>query len=632
MQEVLNRLSRAGCNLIASDVETSGLDWRHNHIVGYVLTFGPAPQDSYYIPFRHAGTGNVGGQAGPQTSTGWDGKPAKGERELLNLMDRPGLTRFGHNLAFDLKFESRCGMALECDRYEDTMLNEPLLNEFEKFALDKCADRYKIQGKKGEALYHHIATKFGLKPDKNTMGHYWRLSGDDPIAVEYAEGDGTTTWQLRDKQMPLLMERLPDPIGRQGAMMRSLQAVWDIESRLLPILVRMSIKGIKIDEGLLHSTIENVGKEVEKMMEEMPAGASIWSASDLIPYLEKHGVTDWPMTPKTRKPSIKEDWLKLSEAGKTIIKIRKRTFLHDSFLVPLRDQHLWRGRVHTNFNQLRNDDFGAITGRLSSNDPNMQQIHKHNVELGQLFRALFIPDYKLWGSVDYSQIEPRLLAYYSRCKVLLEAYKNDPRADAHTEVTKAMAGASWDTMTKEERKAMRNERGKRVNQTLVTGGGKGVIVQKYGVPAGEVDKLWNDYFRAMPEIKTLQNQASQKMKLRGFVQSLLGRKAHLRDLSKSYVAVNRLLQCGNADILKVKMVEVGEYLHQNAQGENIDMLMNCHDAVDFQFDEDTRPHYDRCIDIMQDFGPESLLPIDLPITLDQGIGKNWAEATYNEKE
>lgn len=634
LQEVLNRLSASETKLVASDVETSGLDWRHNHIVGYVVTFSPKPQDSFYIPVRHKDGGNIGGQKGPQTSTGWDGKTSKGEQLLLKAMDRPGLTRFGHNMSFDLKFESRCGVKLECDRYEDTILNEPLLNEFAKFSLEQCALRHGVQGKKSADMVAYLRRMFPeIKSDREAMGHYWRLSGADRMAIEYAEGDGTTTWQLRDKQMV--------EIGREeewrGSTIPSLERVWDVESRLLPILTRMSLTGIKIDEEYLHGTIAGVSHRIDEGMEKFQKACgrtdiSIWTANDLIPYLEANGATDWPLTPKTRKPSIKEEWLKTHPAGKAIITMRQLTMLRDSFLIPMRDTHLWNGRVHTNFNQLRNDDFGTVTGRLSSNDPNLQQIHKHNVELGKLLRTAFLSDYGKWGSVDYSQIEPRLLAYYARCKVLLNAYKTDPRADAHTEVTRAMAGPRWDTMTKDERKAMRNERGKRVNQTLVTGGGKGVIVAKYGVAPEEVDKLWNDYFRAMPEIKVLQKQASDVMKRRGYVVSLLGRKARLRDPDKSYVAVNRLLQCGNADILKLKMVEVGEYLRKEAPGEPIDLLINCHDAIDFQFDESTRHHYERCTDIMTDFGPDSAMPLDLPIVLDKGEGSNWAEATYGEDE
>lgn len=614
---------------VVTDVETSGLDWRHNHIVGYVYTFSPNPKDSYYIPFRHAGGGNVGDQKGPQTPTGWNGKLAKGEAELLKATQKIK-KRTGHNLAFDLKFESRTGL-LQMDgvRFEDTIINEPLLNEFEKFALEKCAQRYGLKPKLSAEIEAHICKMFpDVKPGKGAMGHYWRLSGADPMAVEYAEGDGTTTWQLRDEQMKRIMAPLLWPSGELKA--PSLERVWDVECRLIPVLARMSIKGIKIDEELLHKTIDVVGKEVKTLMKEFPAGASIWSAADLLPYFEKKGVTDWPLTPKTGKPSIKEEWLKTSEAGKAVIKARKWTFLLDSFLVPLRDHHLWNGRVHTNFNQLRNDDFGTITGRLSSNDPNMQQIHKHNVELGKLFRALFVPDYEFWGDVDYSQIEPRLLAFYARCKVLLDAYQTDPKADAHYAVTEAMAGPTkWASMSKDERKAMRNERGKRVNQTLVTGGGKGVIVTKYGVDPKEVDKIWDDYFRAMPEIKILQGQASKRMKQNGFVRSLLGRRAGLRDPNRAYIAVNRLLQCGNADILKIKMVEVDEYIA--SKGRPIDMLLNCHDSVSFQFDKEHKAVYDHCLEIMQDFGPDSALPIDLPITLDQGVGHNWAEATYGEE-
>lgn len=620
LQEVLNRLKKE--KNLAFDTETSGLDWRHQHIVGYVLTFSPRPADSYYIPFRHLGSQNVGLQSGPKTKDGWDGKLARGEKELLDALLRPDVRMVGHNLAFDLKFLFRvAGTDAFIPQYEDTMINAPLINEFAgKFSLEACCARAAVQAKKSAEIVAYLRSKFPeIKSDREAMGHFWRLAGDDKMAISYAEGDGTSTWQLRDAQMLEIKE--------QG-----LERVHDIESRLIRVLARMTCKGIRVDkdkvEDLLYNKKTGLDVRINKMMKILPKGASIWAKADLVPYFTKLGHTDWPTTPKKGDPSITEPWLKTFPKGQEVLEARQLTHLRDSFVLPLLNEHLWNGRCHANFNQLRNDEYGTITGRLSCDSPNLQQAHKRDAVRGRMLRGLFLPDPgKIFGEVDYSQCEPRLLAYYSRARVLLDGYLATPSVDAHTAVTRAMnLSKGYDNWTKEQQKAAR-ENGKRVNQTLVTGGGKGVIVSKYGVDPKEVDQIWNDYFSAMPEIRTLQKKAGTRMRKNGYVFSLLGRRARLLDPNKSYIAVNRLLQCGNADILKSKLVEMDDYLESEGRPE-IDILNNIHDAFDFQFAPEARVHYNRCLEIMVDFGPDSLIPLDVPMEIDAGEGKTWAEATF----
>lgn len=640
LQEVLNRLKRAKGPLnLALDTETSGLDWRRNHIVGYVLTFSPRPDDSYYIPFRHLGSANVGGQSGPTTLDGWDGKLSRGEKELLDALLRPEVQAVGHNLSFDLKFLYRvAGTRAFIPQYEDTIINEPLINEFApKFGLEHCCLRHGVQPKLSKEIVAYLRAKFPeIKSDREAMGHYWRLSGDDPMAVEYAEGDGTSTWQLRDAQMVEIAKPVEIGVYDGVPLMSDMKTVHNIESRLIRVLARMTCKGIRVDvealEDLIHNKKTGLNARIDKMMQILPPGASIWGKADLVPYFEKLGHTDWPVTAKKRKPSITEAWLKTFPAGQEVLKVRQLTHLRDSFILPLLNDHLWNGRCHANFNQLRNDDFGTITGRLSCDSPNLQQAHKRDAERGRILRGLFLPDPgMIFGEVDYSQCEPRLLAYYSRAKVLLDGYRAVPSVDAHTAVTRAMnLSKGYDDWDKAKQKAAR-ENGKRVNQTLVTGGGKGVIVAKYGVDPAEVGQIWNDYFRAMPEIKQLQRIAGNKMRMRGFVTSLLGRRARLRDPDKSYIAVNRLLQCGNADILKSKMVEIDDYLESEGRPP-VDLLNNIHDAFDFQFDPAHRKVYDECLAIMTKFGPDDLIPLDVPMEIDAGEGSTWAEATFGAEE
>lgn len=614
-QEVFNRLKSS--KVVATDVETSGLDWRRNHICGYVFTFGPAPQDSYYIPVRHQYSGNISAMPGPRDATSWDGSLHPWEVDTVKELSKPGRLVFGHNLAFDLKFLSRVGLQFEA-RFEDTIINAPLLDEYQpKFTLEYCANAAGVEAKKSSLIIEHLIKTFpelAAKP-KEAMGSYWRLPGDDLIAVEYAEGDGTSTWQLRDWQMLKIAEE-------------GLTVVHDIESRLIPVLARMTIRGIKIDEERLHWTRDYIKRRVEALMAGFPSDFNVRSPGDVEKWCRDHGNTNWPSTPKGR-PSFPESWLKTHEAGQKIVAVRKLETLDSSFLAPMLETHMFKGRVHSEFNQLRGDEFGTITGRLSSSNPNLQQVSKHDKEMGKLHRAIFIPDEgRTWASVDYSQIEPRLLAFYARAKILLAGYNAHPPVDAHTAVS-AAAHPDWANLDKDARKSYRDNFGKRINQTVVTGGGKGVLVGKYGMDPATVDEFWDRYHQVMPELRPFQKRAARVMRRRGYVISLLGRRARLQDLNKDYTATNRLLQCGNADLIKLKMVEIDDYLRERGRPEGIEVLNNIHDDLAFQFDEDHRPMYDEIRQIMVDFssGP---IELDIPIEAEAGEGRTWAHATYGQ--
>lgn len=646
LQVVLNRLKVEKIRCL--DTETSGLDARVNHIVGHVLAFSADPRDSYYVPFRHLGNANVGGRPGPTTATGWDGSLAPGEAELIDAIDQQGTLCFGHNLAFDLRFLWIAGMRKLLPRFEDTMHNACLINEWmPKFSLEYCANAAGVFSKKSSQIALHIKEKFPLDVDltayngpKEAMAHFWRLAGDDPVAIEYATGDGTSTWQLREWQTaeiarPLEDETIPDNC-------RTLERVHDIESRLIPVLARMTGIGIKVDTEYLELMLDedhegSITSRINRLREQFPAEFNFRSPNDVKKWCTDNGHTDWPFSPgridkksgkRIPQPSFPSEWLETHEAGKKIVAVRRLLTLRDTFFTPLRDTHLYNGRVHTNYHQLRDGEYGTPTGRLSSSDPNLQAVSKHDWEIGKLHRRLFVPDEgKRWANADYSQIEPRLLAYYADIEILLNGYHADPPVDAHTAVSASM-NKNWPNMTKDERKHYRDKFGKRINQTVLTGGGPGVLVKKYGVPEGEVNDAWKAYHRAMPELKPFQKKSIRIMKRRGYVLTLLGRRCHIGPDGRDYIAPNRLLQGGNADIVKAKMVQIDDYLA--SVGRPVDVLNTIHDDLAFQFDEAARPVYNKCLEIAVDFGPGQPIELDIPMVVDVGEGSNWSEATYHE--
>lgn len=609
---VLNRISDTSTHEVVIDVETSGLNWRKNDIVGWVFTFGPRPDESFYIPVRHGGGNNLADWPGLKD------KEERGplhpfERELMKrLTDRgKSLRNIYHNALFDTMMAFGRGLDLSVNLMEDTSVNQPMLDEYARsYSLSACCIAMGVQEKKGERLYAHLANLFGGEPTRDQMGNYWRLHGNDPTGVDYAVGDGTSTWQLLQAQ-------------RNEIELQGMSRIHDIERRLTRTLYRMTSRGVLVDEDRLHETIIEVTNKLEEAKKYLPDDFNEKSPKQVEQFFRNHGITNWPTTPKGR-PSFNKEWLELTEPGRMIITARKFAHMLNSFLIPLRDRHLFNGGVNPTYHQLRGDEYGTITGRLSCSEPNLQQAHKRNKELGKILRSLFIVmmGYR-WRSADYSQCEPRLLAHYGRVRVLLEGYRSNPPVDAHSAVARE---ANID-----------RQAGKTLNQSLITGAGRRKIVSELG---SRGDEIYDKYFLVMPEVKVLQNQASARMRARGYIVSLLGRRVRLEPARYvdgvykefSYKAINRLLQTGNADIIKKAMVEIDEYFEST--GDVCRLLNNVHDSLDFEYPEDGSADHimQKAMDIMVDYGPGRSVELLVPMGIEYGDGANWAEATWPEEE
>lgn len=849
--------------LLVYDSETDGLDWRTNRIVGHVFTFSAKPQDSWYVPVGHASGKNI---------------PRKKFHDKLRktwarCMDG---TMVMHNAAFDLSMLANESLEYG-GRLEDTMINAALIDELQgKYNLAYCCQIAGVQPKKGDRLYQHLAAKFGGEVKQSQMGNFWKLAADDPLGVDYATGDGTSTWQLRDKQIEQITAQ-------------DLTKVWDIECRLIPILARLTRRGIRVDEERLEQLLKYTTEKAEQLRAGFFKDFNEKSPIHMKRLFTDAGITDWPMTPKGAA-SFPEVWLKTTPVGQRVIQVRKLSHMKNSFLDPIKERHLFNGRVHGQYTQLKQDDYGTVTGRLSMHDPNMQQAHKRNKELGPLFRSLFLADEGMvWGSVDYSQClaagtkvtipggvkniedmkigdwvygfdnnrnlalrqvtwsgktgvrklyrlhwmtngrtvghldvtddhkirmrngeyitvadlmkikpgkkskhecgvsvmalrremvtirgtekrnhlradgynrtresrfvfkeiygwepdevhhkdgnslndhpdnlegldfhshqsahskeqwaklskeerirrsrvasdaarakfkgvppsmrhaqpgnhfitcieplpgkhvvyditvddihnfianeicvhncEPRLLAFYGNVRALIEGYRADPPIDAHMAVTVAADIIFPDGRIDPKTGKYDRETGKRINQALLTGAGNDKIASMLDMPYDRAIGIVHRYFHSLPEIKLLQDEAKRRMRSRGYVASLLGRRARLEDPRFAYRAVNRLLQCGNADILKLKMVEIDDFL--KVIGRPVDLLNNVHDAFDFQFPEEGRAAYRQCLQIMKALGPGDVINLTIPgsgelipMEIEEGDGINWAEATWGRQ-
>ncbi len=605
---VLRRLSSPETTHIVIDVETSGLDWRQNYVVGYVITFGTGDLDNFYLPIRHR-SDNISNYNPPITDAWVDSYEIHDfEVQLARILKERGksLRIIGHNLHFDLKFMAKHGINPVYNVLECTMINAGLIDEYRKsYSLDQCCIEAGVTAKLGDELYQYMSGVFGGAANRKQMANFWMLGGADKVGIDYALGDGTSTYELWEWQNKEIIRQ-------------DLQLVHELECRTMNSLHRMMMRGVKIDEKRLDEVSVIVQSRLDQAMKNLPTDLNTRSGAQMLKLFVDNNINDWPTTEKGN-PSFPEWWLQTTEIGRHVVVARKYRNLLNSFIDPMRN-HLWKGRVHTEFNQSKSDQYGTVTGRLSSSRPNLQQVPKRNEELGRLFRSIFIPDEgMIWASVDYSQCEPRLLAHYSNCKVLVEGYSQTPAIDAHTAVANA---ANIDRTS-----------GKRLNQGLITGMGKSKLISELGVSAEEGNRIYDNYFDAMPEIKTIQRHAATVMQSRGYVRSILGRHARLQYFSNggtnNYKAINRLLQCSNADIIKKSMADIDDFL---GDSDDCHMLLNIHDSIDFQYKRLSEDKYNGCLDIMRDFGPNRSVDLRVSMEVDQGSGPNWAIASYGEEK
>lgn len=592
--------------LLSYDTETSGVDWKRNFPVGYV--FCTDPQTSLYVPVRHGGGGNLPDPSGnnprpPATATG-DWKVHQFEVELAKAFDdrnRMGIGRtVGHNLKFDCHASANAGVMLGRN-LSCTQNNEALLNEYSRsYSLDAVAGAHRVTAKKGQDLYEHIANVFGCKPDRSSMAHFWELSGDDPIAVDYAIGDGVSTLEVFLSQV--------EQIEKQ-----ELDRIWQIENELIWTLFRIERRGIKVDTAYLEKLIEELQGRVDEAYAALPEGFNVRSSKQVREYVEQYK-TDWPMTEKGN-PSFTEKWLKTFPEGKNIINVRKMTNLVNSFARPLLEEHTWEGRVHATLNQNKADDHGTISGRLSCSYPNLQQVPKHDKELAPMLRKAFVSDEGFeFYEADWSQAEPRLFAHYSADTELVNGYNATPPKDVHTLVAELLNKDRATTA-------------KRMNMGIFTGMYPKAFAGHMGVPLDEATEMWNQWHSTFPNVRKFQDQAKNVMMQRGFVRTILGRRGRMESRRFAYKAVSKIIQGGQADMMKYKMLEIDKQLE--SEGDTIHLLMQVHDSLVWQAPdtEEGRKRSEELKDFMADVQCEPF-NLRVPFVSDFDKGKNWCEASF----
>lgn len=598
------------------DVETSGLNPRQNHAVGYVLTLGPAPDDTFYVPVRHGGGGNCLDWRGLETTDDPIDVAHPFEIEFAKIAAKPELVVIGHNLGFDLLFSARKGIVFQ-GRTECTQTAMALIDEnLPSFSLDSCARHMRVTEKLGQALYQHIYDNFRTEfkddvfADKKMMAHYWRLAGNDEVAVDYACGDGVSTWELRVAQEAEL--------DRQ-----ELGTVWGVECRVTKTLSRMQHAGIPVSDVNFEQSMTKMVSLIEEAKAVLPGGLNVMSGPQMKALFDAAGITHYPITAKGN-PSFPEDWLETTDLGQQVIALRKVRNLVDKFMNPLIEQHVYKGRVFPNYAQLGADEFGTVTGRLSSYGPNIQQVPKRNKKLGRIFRHVFVPDEGFtWASKDYSQCEPRLYAEYSLAQSMIAGYKADPPVDFYQLLA---------NITGKPRSPTPGIGGncKTLALAIFYGAGNDKTAEMLGIPVNEATQLRNQVKQMVPEIGRFADSAKRAAQSRGWVKTALGRRARFPGGQFTYKAGGRIIQGTNADLIKLAMVEVDDYLISESCPT---LFASVHDALEIQYPTGRPEISDEVTRIMEHVAkvePLSLTEVDQIV--DGGQGPTWGIATYGEEK
>jgi DNA polymerase-1 len=429
------------------------------------------------------------------------------------------------------------------------------------------------------------------------MGFYWQTNAEASIVHDYACSDGTSTWQL--------WEALVKQIEAQD-----LTRIWQIESDLLPLLHRVRMRGVKVDQSRLAQIMEYVEKQLAAASAAI-GDLNVRSSKAVTEHLKAHGVDGWPLTEKGA-PNFSERWLMTSEPGRAIVAARKYRTLRDSFLVPLAGQHLRNGRVHAQYHQTKNEGlFGTVTARLSCTEPNLQQLPgKRQGERGQFFRSMFVPDCGQWVEADFKACELRIGAHYSKAKLWVDGFAKG--TDPHTVVAETLG--------------IPRPMAKVITLGTMMCMGTKRLASELGIGDAEGAAIMNRYFSQLPELKRLQQQAAQVFERRGYIRSISGRRFRLKEPKFAFRAVNRLTQGGNADLLKSRLVEM-DAVAQAYPG--TDLLLSVHDSVSWQTDNEEA---NRALQLTMIGTEKSEIKFDIPMEIDVNSGASWGEATFGGAE
>lgn len=428
---------------------------------------------------------------------------------LKDLLGRQDTTCIWFNRYYDEGWLRHFGIRNFAGGHRDASLGTPLLDENRfRYGLDSVCAEYGLEQKKEDEL-RQAAAAWGIDPKTELYKLHASYVG------AYAEFDPILHYQVWEKLEPLL--RAED-----------LMPIFELENELVPVLIEMRSRGVRIDEDRVAQLIRQFQHEedsyIKRIKDRWGIHVDVWNATMIGKVFHKAGI-EYPLTPKTKKPSFTQEWLESQkhELPQWIIKARKANKARTTFLEGMINGHLVNGRVHCQFNQLKAEREGggrkgAVTGRITSDTPSLQVIPARDKTIGPLIRGCFIPEEGAqWNSNDYSQQEPRLVVHYSYLCNLPGSHKarrmyHEAKADFHQMVA---------DMAKIER-----DPAKIIDLGMFYGMGKPKLAASLGLTVEAAESILQQYHANVPFVRALTNTCANVAARRGFIITILGRKRH----------------------------------------------------------------------------------------------------------
>ena len=571
---------------ICFDTETTGTDANTADLVG--LSFAIEPGKAWYVPAPCDREGCIDVLA-----------------RFKPILEHQAIEKVGQNIKYDILLLARYGVAVSGPLF-DTMLAHYLIDPDTRHGMDMLAENY--------LGYTPVPITELIGPKGKKQGN---MQDVDIVAItEYAAEDADITLQLKTVFDPLLEQAEANALARE------------VEFPLVHVLADMERSGVKVDVPVLKQLSESLATDtavLEKTIYDK-AGVrfNIASPKQLGEVLFEKLQLD-PKAKKTKTGQYKtgEDILLAlapkSDIVKDILEFRQLQKLKSTYVDALPAMiNSATGRVHTSYNQAV-----AATGRLSSTNPNLQNI-PIRTERGREVRKAFIPtdDDHVILSADYSQIELRLVAHMSGDKGMLEAFEKG--LDVHRATAARVYGVPLEEVTPAQRR-----NAKAVNFGIIYGQSAFGLSQNLGIPRTEAAQIIEQYFAQYPGIKRYMNDTINFAKEHGYVETLLKRRRYLRDINSANQtvrgfaernAINAPIQGSAADMIKVAMIAIHEAIKK--RGLRGKMTMQVHDELVFDVPKVEVAEFRKLVEEHM----KNALVMSVPIVVELGEGKNWLEA------
>ncbi|MEO9654045.1 DNA polymerase I [Marinomonas sp.] len=576
--------------LVAFDTETTSLNYMVAELVG--VSFSVSPGKAAYVPFAHD----------------YEGAPEQLDRDWVLAQLKPWLeddskAKVGQHLKYDANVLNNYDIELRGIAY-DTML--------ESYVYNSVSSRHDMDTLAKKFLNHTCVSFEELAGKGKKQKTFNQIELEQ--AAFYAAEDADITLRLHQAIWPQV-EQTPELVS----------IFKDIECPLVPVLAKMEQTGALIDPELLHLQSTEIGaklQELEIKAHEL-AGESFNLSSPKqlqVILFEKQGLPVIKKTPKgqpsTAEPILQElaqDY----ELPRLIMEHRSLSKLKSTYTDKLPEMIQTTGRIHTSYHQAI-----TATGRLSSTDPNLQNIPIRTAEGRRIRQAFVAPKgYKLLAA-DYSQVELRIMAHLSQDKGLLDAFTRD--ADVHKATAAEVFEVSLEEVTTEQRR-----RAKAINFGLIYGMSAFGLAKQLDISRPEAAKYIKRYFERYPGVQQYMENTREGAKEKGYVETIYGRRLYLPDIKASNAmmrqaaertAINAPMQGSAADIIKRAMIKMHSWLADTDL--DVKMILQVHDELIFEVAEnDLESAQAKIVDIMQNSSQ-----IDVPLLVEAGVGNNWDEA------